>query len=431
MAIKRQHWQLGLAVATLAAGGLLMTSKCGRDESAVPPPSPARPVRTTVHAAVSQDPAEWGRAFEEQRPPPEHLTADPAVDTGVLENGLRYVVMEQAAEAAGQVSLRLLVRAGAIHEADDERGLAHFVEHLAFRGGTRLRDEHALEFFQRCGLAAGADSNASTSFDHTLYQLDLPGSDDRTLARALDFLRDVADGLGFRPDRVEEERQVVLRELAEREKATAKWQDQIDAILPGHLACGRLLIGTREVLATVSAARLGNFWRKHYVPRRMVLIVAGDLDHAEMVQRIRAGFASVPDRPPEPDLHAPATGTGVTVRVLPGNGRATAALTLAVAQAAVALGDGLARRREELLGRLGREMLGNRLSRRFQRRDGAVRVDRPSAPELLPGVGWWEFSAIMEPQRVEAMLVALVREWRNAKELGFDELEFAEAMGKL
>src|SRR5206468_3608731 len=112
---------------------------------------------------------------------------------GALANGLRYVVLPNH-EPKGRVSMRLLVLAGSREEKDDQRGLAHFLEHMAFNGSTHYAPGTLVEFFQRMGMRFGGDTNANTSFDRTLYVLELPHADDATLAEGLRVFGDYAGG---------------------------------------------------------------------------------------------------------------------------------------------------------------------------------------------------------------------------------------------
>src|SRR3954451_16994783 len=119
------------------------------------------------------------------------LKADPAAHFGTLPNGLRYVVMPNP-EPKGRASLRLLVLAGSLEEKDDQRGLAHFLEHMAFNGSAHYPPGTLVEFFQRMGMSFGGDTNANTGFERTLYLLELAHADDATIAERLRVLGDDA-----------------------------------------------------------------------------------------------------------------------------------------------------------------------------------------------------------------------------------------------
>src|SRR4051812_34098777 len=122
------------------------------------------------------------------------LKPDPAARFGTLPNGLRYVVRPNH-EPKNRASLRLLVEAGSLHETPEQRGVAHFLEHMAFNGSNHYAPNTLIEFFQRMGMNFGGDTNASTSYDRTLYLLELPDTRDATLTEGLRVLTDYAGGL--------------------------------------------------------------------------------------------------------------------------------------------------------------------------------------------------------------------------------------------
>ncbi|HMD60489.1 MAG TPA: insulinase family protein, partial [Opitutaceae bacterium] len=139
------------------------------------------------------------------------LRADPSARFGELPNGLRYVVLPNR-EPAGRASLRLVVLAGSFGETESQRGLAHFLQHVAFDGSTHYAPGALAERLQRWGMAPGADSNASTSFDHTLYQIELPDTAPAALEEGFRILADYGGGLLIPPAMVDRERGIVLGE---------------------------------------------------------------------------------------------------------------------------------------------------------------------------------------------------------------------------
>ena len=149
------------------------------------------------------------------------LTLDPAVRTGTLANGLRYFVRRNA-RPEKRAELRLAVNAGSILENDDQRGLAHFVEHMAFNGTSRFPRADIVNFLERIGMRFGADVNASTSFDETIYTLTVPTDTARFVATALDILEDWAHGITFDATELKKERGVVIEEWRTGRDATTR-----------------------------------------------------------------------------------------------------------------------------------------------------------------------------------------------------------------
>ena len=132
--------------------------------------------------------------------PKSDVPADPAVTFGVLSNGMRYAIMHNATPA-GSVSVRLRMGTGSMQEDGDQRGLAHFLEHMAFRGSANVADGEIDKSLERLGLKFGADTNASTDQDETIYQFDLPKSDDVTVDTAIGYTREIVSNLNAGPSR--------------------------------------------------------------------------------------------------------------------------------------------------------------------------------------------------------------------------------------
>ena len=144
------------------------------------------------------------------------LAPDPAVRFGTLPNGLRYTLLHNN-EPKNRASLRLQVAAGAFNETEDQRGLAHFLEHMAFNGSTHYAPGTLVEFFQRMGMSFGGDTNAFTSFEQTVYMLELPKTDAATLDEGLRVFADYAGGLLLQPGEIDKERGIILSEKRTRD----------------------------------------------------------------------------------------------------------------------------------------------------------------------------------------------------------------------
>src|SRR6267142_230242 len=144
------------------------------------------------------------------------LKADPAARFGTLPNGLRYVVRANK-EPKERASLRLMIETGSLHETEDQRGLAHFLEHRAFNGSEHYAANTLIEFFQRMGMNFGGDTNANTGFERTVYQLELPDTKPATLAEGLQVFSDYAGGLLLQPAEIDKERGIILSEKRTRD----------------------------------------------------------------------------------------------------------------------------------------------------------------------------------------------------------------------
>ena len=219
------------------------------------------------------------------------VAADPTFRFGVLPNGMRYAIRRQATPP-GQAALRLHISAGSLNETEGQQGLAHFVEHMAFNGSTRVPEGEMVRILERLGLAFGADTNASTSFDETLYRLDLPRTDRETLETSLMLLREVAGELTFSPSAVDRERGVILSEERTRDGPAMRAARAASALqFKGQLPPERFPIGETSVLKSVDAAGLRAFYQAWYRPERTVLVAVGDFDPEAVEAQVRKSFS--------------------------------------------------------------------------------------------------------------------------------------------
>lgn len=232
------------------------------------------------------------------------LPEDPAIRRGVLANGLRYAIRSNAIPQGG-LSLRLAFDIGSLVETDEERGAAHFVEHMAFRD-TRSFPEGELEpVFAPLGVQFGRDQNAFTGLDSTLYLVDLPTSGAKERALAFRWLRDVADGVRFEPAAVDRERGVVLAERNARRSPDTLVADAITEFQTPELrGPKRSPIGTLATVEALSGADLETFYRRWYRPERAVVVVVGEIaDMPALEAQIAQAFAdwrpaTSPPKPP-------------------------------------------------------------------------------------------------------------------------------------
>jgi zinc protease len=228
-------------------------------------------------------PGQWAQEISD-------VAVDPSWRFGALPNGMRYAIRKNATPP-GQASLRLWFDAGSLMEADDQQGLAHFLEHMAFNGSKNVPEGEMVKILERHGLAFGADTNASTSFDETTYQLDLPKSDDATVDTSLMLLREAAGELTIAPDAVDRERGVVMSE--QRTRDTPGYRVAIatlSAQMEGQLPPKRIPIGKTEILKTAPAQRIRDFYEAYYRPERATLVAVGDFDVDAMEAKIKAKF---------------------------------------------------------------------------------------------------------------------------------------------
>jgi zinc protease len=295
------------------------------------------------------------------------LPADPAVRFGVLPNGLKYAVMRNATPEHA-TSLRLRIGSGSLEESDSEQGLAHVLEHMAFKGSTHVPTGDMIQILQRLGLGFGADTNAQTGWTQTVYEFDLPHSDATSLDTGLMLLRDIASNLTLDPKALDSERGVVLSEERLRDTPQYRAQKaQLDLFLHGHLAARRFPIGQVDTIEHAPASLLRAFYLDNYRPDRATVIAVGDFDPAAMEAQIKARFGDwrIPATPePHPDLGT-VQPRGATVKLVPIPGGSTE-VVIAWARPYDASPDTSAKERRQVIENLGIAVLNRRFARLAQ-----------------------------------------------------------------
>lgn len=221
---------------------------------------------------------------------------------GRLENGMRYIIQHNA-KPQGRVTMQLNVQVGSLMERDNELGLAHFLEHMAFNGGRNFPPGELIPFFQKNGMAFGRDANAHTSYQETVYKLNLVSPEAENLQQGLLVLRDVADGLSILPEEVDKERGVILAEKAARDSEQYRAGRRVREVLFGGTRFLNDPIGEEEIIRQATAETIRGFYEAWYRPEYMVLVVVGEVNPADVEARIKAMFGDFkPHAAPRPVL---------------------------------------------------------------------------------------------------------------------------------
>ena len=245
-------------------------------------------VIAAVAALVTLLPSAWAQD------PQDEIPFDPDVRRGTLGNGLTYYIKVNP-EPPDRIQLRLGVKAGSVLEEESERGLAHYLEHMAFNGTASFAGNEIIDYLESIGSAFGPDLNAYTSFDETVYLLEVP-TDPDVIATAFDIFSEWAYAMTLDPEEVEKERGVVLEEWRLGRGADQRIRDQQFPVLFGDSRYSvRLPIGLQEVIETASADDLRGFYERWYRPDLMAFVAVGDLDPDEMEALIREHFAPPPE----------------------------------------------------------------------------------------------------------------------------------------
>ncbi len=222
------------------------------------------------------------------------LPVNPDIRMGKLANGLTYYIRHNE-EPKNRAELRLVVNAGSILETDKQVGLAHFVEHMSFNGTRHFKKNELVNFLEKSGVNFGADLNAYTSFDETVYELQVPTDSPMVYQQGLLILEDWAHGVSFEPEEIDKERGVIVEEWRLGRGADARLRDKyFPVLLKGSLYAKRLPIGTKANIDTAHYSMLTSFYKDWYRPDLQAVIIVGDVDLAETEKMIREHFDRIP-----------------------------------------------------------------------------------------------------------------------------------------
>lgn len=361
------------------------------------------------------------------------LEADSKVTWGVLENGVRYAILPNP-EPPGRVSLRLYVDVGSVMEDDDQQGMAHFLEHMAFNGTRSFPAGEMVEYFQRLGMAFGADTNAHTSFKETVYKLELPKVDSELLDTSFSLLSEYADGMLLEESEINKERGIILSEKLSRDSVSYRTMvEGFKFSLPDSKISSRLPIGTEQAIRQMSRPRFLDFYETYYTPSRLVVVAVGDCEAAAIQTLIATHFGRLEARSgsPDPALGRVTTGRGVVARVHHEEEMPYTRITFEVTRPYVfRRDDAQARFRDLQLG-----LADRMLSRRFQilaKKEGSpvlqVRVSRGDFLDFVEGP---EMQITCKAERWEEALALGEQELRRALDFGFTQAELEEAKAKV
>jgi zinc protease len=238
------------------------------------------------------------------------LPVDPEITTGKLANGMRYFIRRNGVPADRE-EIWLAVNAGSVLEDEDQRGLAHFIEHMAFNGTQRFAKQELVKYLESIGMRFGADINAHTGFDETVYTLTVPTDSPEYTEKAFEILEDWASGITFDPKEVDAERGVVIEERRLGLGAEARMQEkQFPVLFQGSRYAERLPIGKKEILETATPETLRRFYKDWYRPDLMAVVAVGDVDPQQIEALVQKHFGH---------LQGPATERPREVYPVPGH----------------------------------------------------------------------------------------------------------------
>ncbi len=361
------------------------------------------------------------------------LSPDPSLVFGTLENGLRYVLMPNH-EPKGRVAMYLDVQSGSLHETDEQRGLAHYLEHMLFEGRTHYPPGTLVEYFQSIGMEHGADSNAHTYYDETVYKLLLPDDKEKTLNDGLVVLADYATGALLLEEEVEKERGIILAEKRTRDSASRRVSKKsTEQGLAGTLVAQREVIGTDEVLKTADSALLRQYYETWYRPENMIVVAAGDTDLGQLEKLIKKHFTGLKAKTPAapcPDFGQVAD-NGTEAMYLFESDLGYTSVSLESVWNVTPPQPTTAEALNDIKKYVAEVMMNNRLQRLVNQPESAMTRANFSNGLFLSRLGYTSIGARTSPEHWRQTLEALSEALRQAQQFGFVEAEFTQAKNEI
>ena len=390
-----------------------------------------RPLRCLVlvafaFALIAADPVPFPHEGSDLQP-------DPAVTWGRLANGLRWCARPNQ-QPRDKISIRLQVQSGSLLETEAQRGLAHYLEHLAFNGTTNYPPGELNKRLQPLGIAFGTHSNAHTSFDETVYKLDLPDAKAETLALGLGVIADFVGGMLLLPSEIERERGIILAEMRDRDSPGFRQRKATFAtIFPGLTIAQRFPIGEPETVAAATPELIRDYYETWYRPERMVLAVVGAIDPTSIPAAIEAAFAGIAARAPARAETSRGTLASEALAVLHHHEPEAKNIELAVVRVLpeAKTPDTRERRRARLLESVGERILDRRLTELAERDPSGPLIRGDASASRWLDLRIAEVSAEVRAGRAEAAVPVLEQELRRFLRFGPTAAELAVVRAEL
>ncbi len=354
------------------------------------------------------------------------LAVDPNVKIGKLDNGLVYYIRKNS-KPEKRIELRLVVNAGSILENDDQQGLAHFMEHMNFNGTRTFPKNELIDFLQKTGVRFGADINAYTSFDETVYMLQLPTDDSTLVENGYKVLEDWAHYAVLDNKEIDKERGIITEEwrlgLGAQDRMMKKF---FPVIFKGSKYADRTPIGKIEVIQNFKHETLKDFYRDWYRPNLQAVVLVGDLDPVKAEAQIKAHFGSMqnPANPRERTNFEIPDNTEPLIAITTDK-EATDNFVLVFYKHNLSPDKTLGDFRDKIMAELYTGMLNNRFNEISQ---------KPESPYVFAGGGYGRFlsrnkdafmiNAMTKENQIDKSLEVLLAENERVKQFGFTQTEF-------
>lgn len=352
------------------------------------------------------------------------IPVDPDVSKGVLENGMTYYVRAND-EPRNRSELMLVVNVGSVNEDDDQQGLAHFLEHMAFNGTETFPKNELISYFESIGMEFGPEINAYTSFDETVYMLKVPLDSALYLEKGIQVLYDWASQITLSEEEIDKERGVIREEWRGGRNAQFRMQQEwLPVLLHESKYAERLPIGEIEIIENFQPDVLRRFYENWYRPDLQAVIVVGDFNQEEMVQKIKDKFSTLPvaENPRELKEHPipPHEETMVSIAT---DKEAQYPVAYVFNKHPLKISESVGDYRESIKHGLYNSMINSRLSELTQKADPPFIMGQSSYTELFGPMSVYQSAAVCHNGRIEEGLKAVLLENERVKQFGFTESE--------
>ncbi|MCM8529581.1 MAG: insulinase family protein, partial [Lentisphaeraceae bacterium] len=357
------------------------------------------------------------------------LPVDPTLYQNTLPNGLRYIIKENKTPP-GKVEMYLHVGSGSIDEEDNQQGLAHFLEHMAFNGSKNFPAGKLIKYFESMGLTFGMHQNAFTSFDQTTYILSLPNTKEETLDKGLLCLSDFAFRLDLDTSEIDKERGVIQEEDRARTSVRQRILNKmLPVLLPGSRAAERLPIGKMDVIQNAPRERFVEFYEKWYHPDNSVLMIVGDVNTEAIEKTLIKHFQAWPRKEKIPE-HLPSgikPYTKTSAFVVTDSELTDASVGLTSIRSLRKI-ENEADYKDELVSNLGEWIMNKRFSDMLKAGKASYQSASSGSSSFLNVCRYISASANGEPEKWKEMLEQLIAEIKRARTFGFHQQEMDDAI---
>jgi len=353
------------------------------------------------------------------------LPTDDNITIGKLDNGLTYYIRKNA-EPESRAELRLAVDVGSIMENDDQQGLAHFVEHMAFNGTENFERQEIIDYIESIGVRFGQHLNAYTSFDETVYMLQVPTDSAGMLETGIQILEEWAHRVSFTEEEIDKERGVVIEEWRTGRDAGMRMLDkQLPILFKDSRYAERLPIGKKDILESFDYETLRSFYRDWYRPELMAVIVVGDIDVASVEAQIKQRFSTIPASPDDvrPRRSYEVPGHAEPLYSIATDPEAQRNRISIMYKRPVNDQNSEEAYRRSLIGALFLGMFNNRLYELTQQPEPPYLGAYAGEGNFIRTKKFAQLGAVVKDGQIESGLTTLLVEAKRAKQFGFTESE--------